>query len=412
MSTVGIIAEYNPFHTGHAYQISEARRITGADHVLVIMSGDYVQRGMPAVMDKYMRTRLALDGGADCIVELPVWMATSSAADFAEGGIAILDALGCIDYLCFGSETGELSLLMQAASLFLEEPPVFRQELKKQLSLGKSFPKARRAAWEAATGKNGNFLDLPNNILGISYLMALLKINSTITPVTIARKGNFHSTELNQEFASASALRCRLIHEPSDEAALWPALRPYLGSEQAFHRMKQEYGIRYPMDINDFWPILKSRLLTQADSAELFADFPTELGNRLKACHFTCTSYEELAGKLKTAAFTRSRINRCMMHLLLDIRREQVDILKKSGSAFYARVLGFRKSHAGLLKDMSIQSRIPILTRSMPPDNLTEPAALSYAMDTLAANLYESVKALKYPQKKPIHEYRQKIIVV
>lgn len=412
MSTVGIIAEYNPFHTGHAYQISEARRITAAKHVVVIMSGDFVQRGAPAIMDKYMRTRLALDGGADCVLELPVWMATASASDFAEGGIAILESLGCIDYLCFGSEAGNLPLLMQAASLFLEEPPEFKKVLKEQLSRGKSFPKARKSAWEAATGESGDFLDLPNNILGISYLMALKKRNSRIMPVTIARKGSFHSTELNREFASASALRYRLLREAADDSAFPPSIRPYLSSDQALLQMQREYGVSYPMDMNDFWPILKTKLLTQADSAELFEDFPTELANRLKACHFTCTCYEELAEHLKTAAFTRSRIDRCLIHLLLDIYREQINILKENGSAFYARVLGFNKSHTDLLKDMTLQGRIPILTKSMPPDNLSGPAALSYAMDTRAANLYECVKSLKYPQKKPVHEYRQKIIVI
>lgn len=414
MSTVAIIAEYNPFHTGHAYQISEARRLTGADYVLVIMSGDFVQRGAPAVMDKYFRTRLALDGGADFVLELPVWMATSSSADFAEGAIAVLDALGCVDFLCFGSEAGELPLLEQAASLFLTEPASFKNALKEQLSQGRSFPKARKTAWEAATGENGDFLDLPNNILGISYLMALRKLNSPVKPVTVTRKGSFHSTGLNQEYASASAIRKELIQYfiTFQNTGFPERIRPYLCSEQTAEWFRQEYGISYPIDTNDFWPVLKAGLLSKAGYAECFSDFPVELANRLKSCHFTCTSYNELAENLKTAAFTRSRIDRCLMHLLLDIKQEDVDLIKEAGTALYARILGFRKSSAVLMKEMSEKSRIPVLTKAMPPENLSEPAAISYGMDVCAANLYESMKCLKYPGKKPVHEYRQKIIVV
>ena len=427
MSTVGIIAEYNPFHTGHAYQIAEARKRTGADHVLVIMSGDFVQRGAPAIMDKYFRTRLALEGGADYVLELPVWMAAASAADFAEGGVSILDALNCVDYLCFGSEAGELPRLKEAAALFLEEPPAFQDVLRQQLSAGKSFPKARKIAWEAVTQTSGDFLDLPNNILGISYLMALEKRHSTIQPVTIPRQGSFHNQELNGSFASASALRKQLLKHTcivEDTCTLehpctgtspesFPArILPYLSSESAGQWMKQEYGRSYPMDTSHFWSVLKTQLLSKAEYAEEFADMPKELANRLKSCYFSCNSYEELAESLKTAAFTRSRIDRCLLHILLDIRQSDVNWFKENGTAFYARLLGFRKSHAELLKELTTKRQIPVLTKALPPENLSAPAAASYTLDTKAANLYESIRGISYPAKKPIHEYRKKLIVV
>ena len=422
MSTVGIIAEYNPFHTGHAYQIFRARELTGADHVIVIMSGDFVQRGAPAVMDKYLRTRLALEGGADCVLELPVWMATASAADFAEGAVSIFDELGCVDYLCFGSEAGRLFLLERAAGLFLEEPAGFRSILKQHLSLGKSFPKARKAAWEGFSGENGDFLDLPNNILGISYLMALKKRNSSIRPVTVSRIGSFHSTGLNREYASASALREKLLknrellkQKENRDRFLLPfpeEILPFFPNTPARVLLQQEYCRSYPLDTDDFWIILKEKLLSEAECAGQYADFPTELSNRLKACHFTCTDYQELAERLKTAAFTRSRIDRGLMHILLNIRQEDVARLKRSGQALYTRVLGFRKSHADLLKDMVSRSHIPVLTTALPPRTLSEAAAFSYEMDARAANLYETVKCLKYPGEKPVHEYRQKIIVL
>lgn len=445
MSTVGIIAEYNPFHTGHAYQIAEARKRTGADHVLVIMSGNFVQRGAPAIMDKYSRTRLALEGGADYVLELPVWMAAASAADFAEGGVSILDALNCVDYLCFGSEAGELPRLKEAAALFLEEPPAFQDVLRQQLSAGKSFPKARKIAWEAVTQTSGDFLDLPNNILGISYLMALEKRHSTIQPVTISRQGSFHNQELDGNFASASALRKQLLehactvenactvkntctvkhscivndtctlehHCTGTSSESFPEkILPYLSNESACQWMKQEYGRSYPMDTSHFWPVLKTQLLSKAEYAEEFADMPKELVNRLKSCYFSCNSYEELAESLKTAAFTRSRIDRCLLHILLDIRQSDVNWFKENGTAFYARLLGFRKNHAELLKELTTKSQIPVLTKALPPENLSAPAAASYALDTKAANLYESIRGISYPTEKPMHEYRKKLIVV
>ncbi len=413
MTSVAIIAEYNPFHTGHAYQIAQARKRTGAEHVLVLMSGDFVQRGTPAIMDKYFRTRLALEGGADYVIELPVWMATASAADFAEGAISILDALQQIDYLCFGSEDGELPRLQEAASLFLEEPPIYQETLKQQLSAGKSFPKARKIAWEAATQTSGDFLDQPNNILGISYLMALQKRHSRIQPVTISRQGSFHSQELDQTFASASALRRALLDPFAQSTPVFPpSILPYLPSQTAARWMQEAYGRSYPCDMQAFWPILKATLLSQAAFAEDFADMPKELANRLKACHFSCTTYEELAQALKTAAFTRSRIDRCLLHILLDIRQNDVQMFKRNISASYARLLGFRKSHASFLKELTLHSQIPILTKALPPDDLSPLASASYALDTKAANLYESIRCLSYPTQKPIHEYQQKLIVV
>ena len=173
----GIIAEYNPFHNGHAYQIEQARLLTGCDFLVVVMSGDYVQRGAPAVFDKYTRARMALACGADLVLELPVACSCASAEFFASGAVSLLDGLGCVDFLCFGSESGNLQSLMEPARILAKESPVFQEALRRGLSLGLSFPAARKEAFRACAS-NPDILDLPNNILGIEYLKALLQRES------------------------------------------------------------------------------------------------------------------------------------------------------------------------------------------------------------------------------------------
>ena len=217
MKTVGIITEYNPFHNGHRYQIRKARELTGADFVVTAMSGDFVQRGEPALFDKYTRTAMALEGGADLVLELPVRFATSSAEDFAACGVALLDRLGVVDHLCFGSELGRLDVLEQTADILVAEPDGFREELRKCLAAGYSYPRAREMAlmkvMEAGERRSDdNMLSSPNNILGIEYLKALKRRDSRIQPLTIRRKGQgYHETALPEEskaqFPSASALR-------------------------------------------------------------------------------------------------------------------------------------------------------------------------------------------------------------
>ena len=197
----GIIAEYNPFHKGHGYQIEKVRELTGDRYVLVIMSGDFVQRGAPAIFDKYARTRMALLGGADAVLELPSCRSCGSAEYFAKGAVEILDALGCVEHLCFGSESGDAAACQTLGRILAREPEEFQESLKKILKEGLSFPAARKKALtvylENHSSENSQtgilemlrLLDSPNNLLGIEYCKALSLLNSQITPVTIKREG-------------------------------------------------------------------------------------------------------------------------------------------------------------------------------------------------------------------------------
>ena len=192
MKIVGLITEYNPFHNGHLYHIEEAKRVTGADTVVVVMSGDYVQRGTPAVMPKRLRTEMALKCGAGAVFELPVCYASGSAEFFAMGAVSLLDHLGAVDSICFGSESNDLEALQEIAGILLEEPDGYQELLKEALRSGQSYPSARQKALAGCTGNDAlaSLLDDPNNILGIEYLKALRKLNSSMVPYTILLQGS------------------------------------------------------------------------------------------------------------------------------------------------------------------------------------------------------------------------------
>ena len=273
MKTTGIIAEYNPFHKGHAYQLQKAKELTGADYMVIVMSGPFTQRGLPALVDKYTRTKMALENGADLVLELPVPYASGSAEAFAQGAVALLDSLGCIDTLCFGSESGDLKALISYAKLFEEEPEDYKSLLKYHLKQGLPFPAARsRAAEEclhytdhvcvcsredADCRQESELLYHPNNILGIEYCRALLSRRSKIRPVTLRRvSSGYHDTAMDTEFASASAIREAILREglsKSVEAQLPNA---------SFQILKEALKACPPVQVDAFSSILLYRLLT------------------------------------------------------------------------------------------------------------------------------------------------------
>ena len=212
MKIAGIIAEYNPFHTGHAYHIQKTRELTGADYIVVVMSGDFVQRGAPALYSKHLRTRMALLGGADLVFELPATHACESAEFFAQSAVGLLDGLGCVDVLSFGSESGDIEPFLKLGAFLATETPEYQNLLKEYLKKGESFPKARSLALQELLSDTdtdtGTFLQTPNNILGVEYCKALCRRNSPIRPFTVKREGNaYHEESLKEQFPSASAIR-------------------------------------------------------------------------------------------------------------------------------------------------------------------------------------------------------------
>ena len=404
----GIIAEYNPFHNGHAYQIEQARLLTGCDFLVVVMSGDYVQRGAPAVFDKYTRARMALACGADLVLELPVACSCASAEFFASGAVSLLDGLGCVDFLCFGSESGDLQSLMEPARILAKESPVFQEALRRGLSLGLSFPAARKEAFRACAS-NPDILDLPNNILGIEYLKALLQRESSIKPVTIKREGQgYHDTLLDSGFASASGIRRFLKQEEAPLSAL-PALKESL-PDPVMEVLKDTLAHTLPVWDEDFSMLLRYELLRQsASDLTQYADISPDLGRRLKNCADKFSSFSEFVALVKTKDVTYTRITRALFHILLNLTGEDT---RNSVAMPYARILGFRKDHSRILGLLKENSRIPIIPKAADYKTyLTPDLQPLFEKDLFAANLYETIAAAK--QKRAfLHDLKRSPVIL
>lgn len=402
MKIVGLIAEYNPFHNGHQYHIEKAKEITGADAVIVVMSGNFVQRGTPAIIPKHIRTEMALKAGASLVIELPVCYATGTAEQFAYGAVSILNSLGCVDAICFGSECGDINVLNELAGILCNEPKEYKESLQKHLRNGFSFPLARQKAIEEIYPSQdfSNILEQPNNILGIEYLKALYRLNSNMKPYTIQRiSSQYHDIDLQEEFSSATALRQvigeNLIHGlvgqiPNDNISLF----------------QNNYQKRYPIYTNDFSLLLKYRLLNETKSSLIqYADVSEELANRIYNQRNEYIDFEQFCELLKTKEVTYSRVSRALLHILLRIKKtDYTDI-------HYARVLGFRTGDSDVLTVIKNASAIPLLTKLTATKDLSDTTVQILEQDIYASNLYESVVTDKF--KTPyINEYEHQIVII
>jgi predicted nucleotidyltransferase len=412
MRTVGIIAEYNPFHTGHEYHLKKAKERSGADFAVVVMSPDFVQRGEPAIFDKYARTQMALLGGADLVLELPVCYAAGSAEYFAQGAVGLLDALGVVDELCFGAEVDDARLFTEVARVLWEEPEAYQAELKRLLREGNTFPAARSQALisylsspgpssrpvymhaDAAHSDSGTrsenfavtaFLQTPNNILGIEYCRALAQLHSPIRPLPLKRNGScYNSTALEGAYCSATALRNNITGACNEERLL-----PYIPAacREAFLSIYKE-----PVTAEAFLPVLTGKLLSM-DTFDHILDISPDLSDRIRALRYDCIgrSWEEIVALLKTKQLTEARIRRALLHLILDIRTDAVEGFRTNGMVFYARALGFRREAAPLLRAIKENSRIPLLTKNARAlDGLDETGALMWNQGLFASHLYRA----------------------
>ena len=428
MKIVGLITEYNPFHNGHLYHIEESRRITGADAVIIVMSGDYIQRGAPAIMPKRLRAEMALKCGASAVFELPVCYSTWSAEYFALGAVSLLDRLGIVDAICFGSECGDLPALKTLADILYEEPESYRTILKEHLKGGASFPAARQKALAHYTGREqlSDLLSDPNNILAIEYLKAIRKLNSTIEPYTIRRQGaGYHDSTLNPEYSSASAIRSLLAHsgsslrtdhsggtfEDNSFSGILATLEEQVPS-CCLELLKDYHRVLYPVYPNDFSLILKYKLMDKSPEQLVdYQDVSGELANRIcsRLDHFF--NYQQFCELLKTRDITQTRINRALLHIMLGTKKDLVQEYIDNGYHFYARLLGIRKNCEKLLSLISANSSIPLLARLSESENLTGPGAKMLRNDILASNLFMSVVTNKFKTAFR-NEYRQGLLKI
>ena len=394
---VGIIAEYNPFHKGHEYQIQQAKEQTGANITIILMSGDFVQRGTPAIFAKHQRTAMALLGGADIVFELPSFYACGSAEYFSSGAVSVFNALNSIDFLCFGSESGEIDTCRFLGKLLADEPKLYKEKLRSFLKQGLSFPAARKSALaeylkEKDIPFSEDFLDTPNNILGIEYCKSLAAQNSSIVPVTIKRIGSsYHETSLSSEYPSASAIRRELIAAWNTQKFLSdtlknaqpPAVKDYLCSLLESEAFLIE---------DDFSLLLKYELLRNTpESLCAFSDMSPDLARRIYHHLNTFETFTQFAEQLKTKELTYTRICRALLHVLLNIPSDLPAV-----SPAYVRLLGFKKESSSFLRILQKNSDIPIITKAADYKKLLPKEAHSlFEKDLFASNLYETVKCNK-----------------
>lgn len=427
MKVTGIIAEYNPFHIGHLYQINYVKEKLDSDYVVIAMSGDYVQRGTPALFPKHLRAEMALRCGADLVLELPVQFSTASAEFFAEGGVSLLDGLGVVDQLCFGSEEGNTDGMLLAAEILNHEPREYQIFLQEYLKKGSSFPAARSKALKEYLGLfpqktqhslSEELLSSPNNILGIEYCRALLKHRSSIQPVTLKRKGSgYHDTAMYQDQApSASAIRAYL----KERIAVYKEASPSLLFEELFPLVSAGAGIPFPTQELFMKAVSQNAFLTEDDldlvlhyallrsdykSLCACADLSPELARRILNQRNHYCSFSQFAEFLKTKELTYTRIQRALLHILLNIT-ESPRVVP------YGRVLGFRKEAGPLLKKIKANSAFPVLTKMAGAENLLSPEGQALLnKNTEASNIYESLLCRK--TKKPFcHEYQKPIVIL
>lgn len=410
MEIVGLITEYNPFHNGHAYHIQKAKEITNADYVIVIMSGNYVQRGTPAIIDKYSRTSMALTNGADIVIELPVVYATASAETFATGAVRILHDLGIVNSICFGSECGDLTLLSSIAKALCVETAEFKDALRNHLRQGFSYPMARKQALLKTTELSGynkqdieHVLETSNNILGIEYLKALYRLSSDIVPYTILREGSgYNDLTLDTMFSSASALR-KCLQTPTDYDALEKHMPP-----AACNILKVAIGKTAPIFEDDFSNVLVYQLYTNSNEKLAdYLDMNEDLANRLLELPLKYHKFSDLAESLKSKQYTLTRMNRSLLHILLQITTAMSKEVDPLTTSTYARLLGFRKEASSLLKLVRLHGNIPIITKVADAEKLLDNKQYTlFQKDLFATHLYNQIVATKYNQTIP-NEYRQ-----
>ena len=444
MKITGIIAEYNPFHNGHAYQIAHVKKNLHADYIVVAASGDYVQRGEPTLLDKYTRARMALSSGADLVLELPVLWSTASAELFADAGISLFEKTGCVNGICFGAESGDLALLRRIADVLADEPAALKASLKRNLKSGNTFPKAREAAllsyFADAAGQDGalpvsaetlsSLLASPNNILALEYLKALRRRASSITPYLLKREGAaYHETSILSGAsaipASASAIRHTLF--AGDAGACGNSADGILhhAMPQEALSILQDYRADFPLLCADDFSSILGYLLLSSSASQLArtADSSLEFANRMRNQLPYYPSLSSFASRLKSKEMTLTRINRILLHSILGITSSDYACGNALDKIPYLRILGFRKSAAPLLAALKVSAAVPLITRPSQAPKLLSPDAMRvFEHDVFAGNLYLQMRNQKggtplraaHMQNSdifPASEYQRQIVI-
>ncbi len=418
MRILGIIAEYNPFHNGHKYQIEKAKEISGADYIIVIMSGNYVQRGAPAVFDKRIRTEMALNVGVDAVFEMPSFFSCASASDFADFGISLLQILG-VDSISFGAENNDYKLLNDIADILLEGNTEF--EIKKYISSGLNYAKARHnAIIKELKGNNTEqiekILASPNNILAIEYLKNIKLKKVDIEPVIIGRSGSgYHEKEIEEnKFSSATAIR-KLMAERGygKEKDFTQNIIKVIPKENIELLKKNK-----PVFEDDFLFTLQRNILDKLNMGENLADYcdmSGELANTVEKniYELKSRSYTDFILNLKSKNFTYTRISRALFHILLNHKKHDLKKIKSGENiSAYPLLLGLKKESSELLSELKRRSKLPIISKiSNAKDILSEKSLKIFENNIYADFLYNSIYFEKY-RESLINPYRSNVVIL
>lgn len=387
-NVLGIIAEYNPFHNGHLYHLQKSKEITRSEFSICIMGGNFAQRGDTSIIDKWTKAEMALNNGVDLVIELPTIYNISSAENFADGAIKILNSLKIVDFVSFGSEVGNINTLDTIAEVLVDEPKEYVTMLNHELKTGNSFPKAREKAlllYLNDLRRYTNVLSEPNNILGIEYLKALRKQKSLIRGVTITRENTgYNDLRFRKNYASASAIRDYIYQNKFNEIA---------------HTMPSNVSslLKNKIDRGEVIPSLKvyEREIVYAlrrMSLEEIANLPdvTEgLENTIKTAVNTYNNLEDIMSLIKSKRYTYSRICRILLYALLGITKKDMAISQKEQP--YIRVLGFNKNGEFLLSEIARQNpKLPIITsvKKFTEKNNNKNLQRLLDIDIFATNVY------------------------
>lgn len=359
MNVTGLIVEYNPFHNGHALHACESKLKTNADIIVAVMSGNFLQRGEPALVSKWSRTKMALASGVDVVLELPYVYATQQAEVFAHGAISILSSIG-VNSLCFGSESGDINEFDTLHSFIKQENDRYNLFIQEALKKGDSYPRALASAFKRLN-KSDEIIDLslPNNILGYHYVKAIHDQKSAIKPFTIKRTtAQYHDKEVSTDsIASATSIRESLIKQKYDlnsishviPKATFSELKNYLQTYQSFQHWEHLY------------PYLKYKVLTTPRS-QLTNIYEAEEGleNRISKLIDDTASFRELMEKLKTKRYTWTRLQRFCLHILTNTTKQEMSLTKEACP--YIRILGMNNKGRTFINERKKQLPIPLVS--------------------------------------------------
>lgn len=379
MKVAGVITEYNPFHNGHKYQLEQIKRQTSADYIVVVMSGDFVQRGEPAIIDKYERTRMALLSGADLVLELPAVFATASAEFFAGGGISILKNTGIVDMLCYGVESVDHELTKLVAGMLKNPPAEYSASLARLIQGGMSFPAARSRAlceyfqdnYDSSLDKLDAFIASPNNILAIEYEKALMDCDITGFPIKRVGEG-YHSTDSTSAFSSATAVRgvISTVYNTANHLTVNSSNTSQFGNLTVLNTLMpadcakiltyciSNGHIVFPDAISD---LLYYRLISERNEGyEKYSDCTKELSAKIVKNIYKYENFTQFCNLLKSKNLTYTRISRVLTHILLGIENDDFNICMDNP---YLRILGFKKSSGELMHLLKKRASAPIITK-------------------------------------------------